>query len=250
MPSNSTPDPVSWLEGFSPFGLHHLTVILACAAFTWAVLAFARRRRGTPTEHRLRAAWGGATLLTAVLVTVYWMQPERYDLGVSWPLHLCDLAAWFAPYALLTRQRWPKTLLYFWGVGLSTQGFVTPTIEDGITSAGYWLFWIQHLGVVGGGVYLAVVNRYRPGPRDLAVAVAATGAIALVMIPLNLSIGANYMYVGDSLPGRPTVIDFLGPWPGRLVWIALLGSLAFTLAWLGSELVHRLAPRHGHAPSH
>lgn len=161
----------------------------------------------------------------------------------SWPLHLCDIASWLTPFFMLSGRRWPKTLLFFWGIGLSSQGFFTPTLEQGVSDPFYWVFWLQHLGVVGGGVYLAVVDGYRPGLRDVVVAFAATVALGGLMVPINLGLDVNYMYVGNEIPERPTVIDHLGPWPLRLVWLGLLVGLAFALTWGGSELVRLISGR-------
>lgn len=236
-----------WLDTFEAFSLHHFAVLLVCAGLCVVVMRFARsepRREG-----RVRAAWAWLTFASAVLVTIYWLDPARYDPGISWPLHLCDLAAWGAPLAMLGRRRWAKTLLFFWGLGLSSQGLLTPTLEQGIASPAYWLFWTQHLGVVGGGLYLAVVNAYRPTPRDLGLALVVTLLVMLAMIPINLALGANYFYVGDTLPDRPTLLDHLGPWPGRIVWIGLLGAVAITLTWLVSEGVWRLAEHRARGPA-
>lgn len=236
----------SGLDAFEAFSLHHLAVLLACAGVCVVVMRLAGsspRREG-----RVRALWAWGTFGSAVLVTIYWFDPARYDPGISWPLHLCDLAAWGAPLAMLGRRRWAKTLLFFWGLGLSSQGLLTPTLEQGLTSPAYWLFWTQHLGVVGGALYLAVVNAYRPTPRDLGFALLVTLLFMLAMIPVNLALGANYFYVGDTLPDRPTLLDHLGPWPGRIVWIALLGSVALSLTWLVSEGVWRLAGKRPRGP--
>jgi len=38
----------------------------------------------------------------------------------------------------------------------------------------------------------------------------------------------------------PTLIDHLGPWPLRVVWIVLLAAAAFILAWLPWWLYERI----------
>lgn len=238
-----TTTPAPWYEGFTPFGWQHLLAVLACAAVGGFIIASARRRRGTPAERAIRRGWAWGTFIIALAVDVYWFMPSRYTIGESLPLHLCDIAAWAAPMLMLSKHRWPKSLMFFWGVGLSTQGFITPTIEQGIGDPFYWLYWLQHLGVVGGGIYLAVAAGYRPRLGDLAFAFLFTLALGIAMMTLDLALGVNYMYVGNQLPERPTILDALGPWPRRLVWLALLVLLAFTLTWAVSEAIHRAARR-------
>lgn len=230
-----------WLWSFSSFSLHHLVLVLVCVGITWVVIRYARTVRGTRREVHVRAAWALMTLGGEIGSTIIWNLPERYDRNDSWPIHLCDYAAWLIAVAMLSPMRWPRTLLFFWGLGLSTQGFLTPTVGTGVLSAEYWVFWIQHLGVVGGAVYLAAVNGYRPSLRDLRFAIAATLVLVFFMIWLNREAGTNYMYLGDSLPEKPTILDALGDYPGRLGWIVLLGALGIVLTYLGSEAVHRVA---------
>ncbi len=229
--------------GFSPFGWQHLILVLACGAAVWWAIAAGRRLRGTPREPVLRRCWAWGTLAVALGVDVYWFMPTRFDIGQSLPLHLCDLAAHAAPLLMLSRHRWPKTLMFFWGIGLSTQGFITPTLEQGPGDVFYWLYWLQHLGVVGGGVYLAAVGGYRPGLRDVALAFAITALLGGVMIGIDLALGVNYMYVGNQLPEHPTILDALGPWPGRLIPLGGLVLAAFLLTWAGSALTHRTTTR-------
>ncbi len=39
------------------------------------------------------------------------------------------------------------------------------------------------------------------------------------------------------------MIDALGPWPGRVGWLCVLGTIAFALVWAGSEAAHAIARR-------
>ena len=39
---------------------------------------------------------------------------------------------------------------------------------------------------------------------------------------INVPFGFNFGFMGDSLPGHPSVLDFLGLWPLRLVWVVLI----------------------------
>lgn len=230
-----TADP-GWLVEFHALSPPHFFAVLVCAVFS--VLVFRAARRSPEAERRVRRAWAWGTFATGVIVTIFWMQPSRYTPSISWPLHLCDLAAWFAPWAMLSAKRWPKTVFFFWGLGLSSQAFFTPTLQEGPADPVFWLFWTQHLGVVGGALYLAVVGGYRPSIRDTTLAFAATLAVAAAVMPLNLAFGLNYMYTGNTLPDRPTVLDLLGPWPLRLVWLGGLVLLAYVLTYFASQLVH------------
>lgn len=254
--TQTQPPPVSgpgWLWEFSAFSTHHLVLVLVCAWVAWIVIRYARSVRhsghGTHRELQVRVAWALMTLGGEIGSTIVWMLPQRYDRNDSWPIHLCDFAAWLIAFAMLSHYRWPRTLLFFWGLGLSTQGFLTPTVSTGVLSAEYWVFWVQHLGVVGGALYLAAVNGYRPTLRDLGLTTSLTLALVAFMVWLNIEASTNYMYLGDTLPEKPTILDALGPYPGRILWICLLGILGFVLTYLGSEGAHRLPWVAPHPPA-
>ena len=62
--------------------------------------------------------------------------------------------------------------------------------------------------------------------------------IALVSM-VNVPFRANFGFMGDSLPGNPSVLDFLGPWPLRLVWVVLIVGSVWALMVLPWRLRSR-----------
>ncbi|MDQ7014014.1 MAG: TIGR02206 family membrane protein [Planctomycetota bacterium] len=167
-------------------------------------------------EWRLRLIWAWTTIAWQTMATVWYLLPRNFDWYESLPLHLCDLAAWVAPFALLTQKRWLRTLLYFWGIGLSTQAFLTPVVEGGHGDFRYWLFFIGHTQIVGSAIYDVVVLGYRPNLRDWGVVTLLSLAWIVPVTAFNLLMDVNYGYTGRMTPGGTTVLDYLGPWPWRL----------------------------------
>jgi uncharacterized membrane protein YwaF len=101
-------------------------------------------------------------------------------------------------------------------------------------------------------VYDVAVRGYRPTWRDYGVAMLALMLYAAVVIPVNLLVGGNYGFIGPDLPGRPTLMDHLGDWPLRLVWLfalAAVGLALLMLPWVIMDVVGRCsgssAPRSG-----
>lgn len=229
-PAATTAGPL-WMSEFTPFGLMHfvvagiLTGLMVGASWLgrrWTILAPAN-------ERRLRVAWAWSIVAVQIFAIVWYAIP--WDRSISIPLQLCDLAVWLAPVALLSKSRLARTLLYFWGIGLSTQAFVTPVLEVGPATVRFWLFWISHTQIVGSAIYVVAVLGYRPALRDLRnVALASLGYLALVFV-LNIAIGTNYGYVGDTRPDRPTLIDRLGEWPLRVVYLTAIAMTVFVIAW-------------------
>lgn len=231
--------------GFSPttfeaFTPAHAAVAGAALTLILGSAVLGRRWRGTPRERVLRGVWAWSTIAWQGIALVWWLLPANFDPGDSLPLHLCDLAAWVAPLALLTGDTRLRALLYFWGVGLSTQAFFTPTLDEGYDTYEFWLFWVGHLQIVGSAVYDAAVLGYRPtfahwwkvGLVNIAVVLGVILANQ-VLIPRAFGcLPTNYWYVGSELPTARTLLNALGPWPWRVVWLGLLAQTAQLLAWV------------------
>ena len=219
---------------FVSFSVVHLLVLGACVALMVGACRLGWLWRAGPREAALRRRWGWAIVVAKVADTTYQMSPGRFTPGSSLPIQLCDLAAVAAAVAMLTQRREWRTLLYFWGIGLSTQALVTPTLEGGPASPSFWLFWTTHLMIVGSAVYDLVVLGYRPHWRDFALAWGVTVLWVLAVMAVNLPTGFNYGFLGREAPGRATLIDRLGPWPQRVFLVSgiVTGWYAvMTAAW-------------------
>jgi hypothetical integral membrane protein (TIGR02206 family) len=218
---------------FRAFSALHWVTLAVCVAMIAGACVLGRRWREESggKERRLRHAWAWLILLMQIPSQYYYMV-AHWDIQRSLPLHVCDLSLFIAAGALLTETRWVRTMLYFWGLGLSTQGFITPVIEEGLSTGTFWYFWINHLQIIGSAVYLVVVMGYRPAARDMGVAVVLSFVYVVAMVALDLALGVNYGYVGNLTPKTPTLIDRLGAWPGRLFILAAIVAVLYTAMWL------------------
>lgn len=239
-PTGHAPD---WWLQFDPFTLQHALAAGVCTALMFIAAFAGRRWRETLKEKRLRHAWGWGIVAFQSFALGYWLLPAHFTLRNSLPLHLCDLAVWAAAIAMLTEQRWARTLLYFWGIGLSTQAFLTPTLNHGIATPEFWLFWIGHTQIVGSAVYDILARGYRPRVRDLLVGTLGTALWAAAAFAVNLALDLNYGYIGNADPSQPTIIDRLGPWPLRILWIALIVQALYIALWAVWPLGERLRAR-------
>lgn len=241
-------------SGMRPFGPEHLGALAwtlpLMVGSSWLGRRWLRRASegsdagGAARERSLCAWWGAGVVAINIASIAYWLMPVRYDIRTSLPLQLCDLACLMTPLVFLTRWRLPRALVYFWGIGLSTQAFVTPTLDEPPPSARYWLFWLVHLAIVGSAVYDLAVRRFRPTWRELLWALGVSITWAALMVWLNEALGSNYGYVGRGDASSPTLVDLLGPWPARVLVMGIIGSGMFVCLWGVWPLWARLRPGH------
>lgn len=225
------PGQPSWLHEFQPFSAHHVVVLCISALIMGTLLGVGRWWRGSPREMVWRRVWGVGIIITQIATITWWVLPGNWKPQASLPLHLCDLTVWVGAVVLLAPSRLAACIMYFWGIGLSTQAFFTPTLQEGAAQMQYWWFWIQHTQIVGVGLYVVVVDGFRPTLRDLGAIVAVSAGYLVAMLAINIPLGLNYGYVGKADPSTATVIQRLGPWPLRLVWIGLIVGGIFTAMW-------------------
>jgi len=225
--------PTDWLERFRPFTTFHFVVVAVCALLIAAACVCGRHYKGTSAETRFRIAWCISIALFQLFAGYWRLGPGTGAPDGDLPLHLCRVAPWVAVAALLTMRRPLRAILYFWGLGLCFQGFVTPLRLNGAGSMDFWLFWIGHLQIVGSAVYDLVVHGFRPAWHDFRTALIASWAYALVVIPINLTIGSDYGYLGRAPAYRTrNIIDRFPPWPWRTLCMILLVQGWLTLFWI------------------
>ncbi|MBB6431302.1 YwaF family protein [Algisphaera agarilytica] len=229
-------------SGFQAFALLHAITVLVCVAGIVGLVRLGQREQRRGRERAF-------TLKVVVVGLVFWTFMQGYyllieqDWADSLPLHVCDLAGLLGPVALLTRQRVLRTTLYFWAMGLTIWGMITPTLTHGPEHIRFWLFWISHAGVIFYAVYDCVVNRYRPFFADWGTVCLVTMGYLAVVLPINLANeGWNYAYIGDVELDAATPLALLPDWPWRILGIQVLGATIFALVWLPWVVLRWIRP--------
>ena len=207
----------------------HVMLVAVFTVVMLAILLWVRGWRDPAKVRRFEIGFGVIGLAISVIVNAWWFVPARFSLEKSLPLQMCDLAALIAPLALLTRVRWLRSLLHFWGFGLCSQWVFTPIASTGMETIEFWMSFMPHASILATAACDVLVGGYRPSWRDWRIGVFGAIAYTLAMVPLDVRLHVNYGFVGNSRPEVATIVDALGPWPLRLVWIVLL---AFTLMLL------------------
>jgi hypothetical integral membrane protein (TIGR02206 family) len=218
----------NWLT-FAPYGWLHL-VTICVASLAVIGLAAAGRTLREGNEQALRRALGMFGIVYWVSYNIWWNR-DGLVLASGLPLHLCDLNGLIAPLALLSLNRWLRATLYFWTFALTIQAFIQPDLVRGPATAVFWFFWVQHTIILAYAVYDLAVLRFRPGWRDLGRAYVVSVIYLAMVLPVNLSLGSNYGFIGDPPPPArlPPFVDALGPWPQRALIIAMLAAVGFAL---------------------
>jgi hypothetical integral membrane protein (TIGR02206 family) len=202
---------------FQPFANQHLGALFI-GGLCVLVLLWAGKRGGD-----------SRTLATALLA---FLNLSAYPLGqAAWlslgrplalenilPLHLCDIAAMTAGFALLTKRPALCALTYFWGLAATIQALITPAIGIGFPTWPFLTFFVQHFAIVGAALYLPVVEGWRPKQplwRSPLEVYGWSVAYLVFALSANRLLDTNFGFASHP-PENPSLIDHLGPWPWYL----------------------------------
>jgi hypothetical integral membrane protein (TIGR02206 family) len=219
-------------------------VVLAIfVAGTVAILVLGPRTRGTPAERTTCLVLAAGNLVFGAVSTARGLVP--FDDQHSLPLMICSIAWLVVGLALLTGRPTLTALTYYWGLTLSVQALLQPTLTQPFPELDFFVFWAKHFCIIWGAVYLTLVLRHGPDWRAYRVAVGWTVVWLVGVMGVNAALGSNYGYLSKK-PAQGTVLNWFGPWPGYVIVeaaVVCLGWALITLPWTG--LPHWMRRRPG-----
>ena len=156
-----------------------------------------------------------------------------YDLPLHahLPLHLCGASTLLGAVMLYLRSYRLYEIVYFWGTGGALAALATPDLAAGFPHPLFLLFFIGHGLSLIAPMFATIVWGFRPKWTSLAVALAATALYALLIYPVNLVLGSNYLFLMRK-PDQPTLLDSFGPWPWYILALGASTVLICVLCYL------------------
>lgn len=217
-------------DGFTSFTLEHFGLLGLLVVGAVVLGRVGRRGRGGLGEERFRRAFAVAIPVFTVPMQVLQLLPDDFTMGTSLPLQLCDLAWMVAVYALWTRDHLAISVLYFWGLTLTIQGAVTPSLGQTFPDPRYFMFWGMHFLTIWAAVYL-VSSTGGPSWRGYRFTLGCTAVWAVLVLGFNAVTDTNYGYLSRK-PESASLLDLLGPWPVYVVAeVAILAAVWALMTW-------------------
>ena len=213
---------------FILFGPAHLTVIALALAVPLLFWFIARTRPALDRPLRLSLA----ALLAGGWIGWYALSFARgwITLQTGLPLNLCDWAAAALIMALIRPNQFAYELGYFWGLGGTLQGLITPEVSYNFPDPQFIFFFINHAGIVAALLYLSFMG-CRPYPASLLRVAGATffyvGAAAI----FDILLGVNYGFLAEK-PKTASIMDMLSPWPWYIPELVLIGILSLLIYYI------------------
>lgn len=218
---------------FVHFGAEHVGAAALAVAGGLALALWARKTGSARLDRAMR--W-------ALAIACMAFEAVGIALTGVLPLHLCDISILVAPVVLLTGNRYAFELLYFWGIGGAPQALAQPPLFSGFPAPICIAFFLGHGLILASAFYATLAMRLRPTPWSIVRVWLATNAYGLLIIPVNLALGTNFLFIMRK-PATPSLLDLMGPYPYYMIVLDALALLVFGLCYLPFWIADRRAAR-------
>jgi hypothetical integral membrane protein (TIGR02206 family) len=215
-------------EPFVLFEPAHLWTLLIVAVI---VIAFPLWMRKRPPVWQQRVAIGMAILL--VTYRMYSPFVYHYYDGVrlidGLPFQICGMLALVNAYMLWRRSYRVYEVAYFMSLSAALQPLLTPDVLYGFPHITFLLSTVSHGVLVMSATYATFVFGFRPTWSSVVITFVASNIYMLLLFPVNMLLGTNYMYVMHK-PPTASLLDAMGPWP-VYIFVGELVGLVFFVFW-------------------
>jgi hypothetical integral membrane protein (TIGR02206 family) len=216
---------------FQLFGPGHL-LVLAIAATLGTLLIRAGLRADADGRRNLRRLLASLLLINEIGRHAWALLQGVWKIQTDLPFQLCAAMVWITAFALFFNARRLFPMLYFFGIAGALQGVLTP--DAGAYGLPHYFgleVLFSHSSIVIGGIWVAVVESYRPQFRHFWAIFGGLNVAALIMYFVNSAIGSNYLFV-NSKPATASIIDLLPAWPWYILYLEVIAFVLFFSLYL------------------
>lgn len=230
------------MNQFVLFGKEHLLTLGLIVVITAIVPLLVRCYFNDKSEYYFRILlmvliWG-----QEIVLNIWRIQHNSWDVKESLTLHLCGLAVLVLPIMLVTKSYLLYELTYFWGIGGATQALLTPNIVEAFPDFRFIQFFVSHGLIVFAVIYATVIFNYHPSFRSVGKAFLTTVILLFPISLVNYLLDSNYFFIAHK-PDTPSLLDIMGPWPWYILPLIGVGAVIFILVYLPFPLIRFFSGR-------
>lgn len=228
-------------SAFVTMSLPHLAALAALVLLNIGLSRFSRS--DATTKHRIGVGLVVVLWANEVVWHVWLMRSGTWDLVHALPLELCAIFVWVGGVMVLTQSQFLYDIAYFLGAAGALQALATPNIGlYGFPHYRYWAFFVSHGLIVTTVAWMTYGQGFRPTRRSLVRALGVGAGLMVVVLAIDLAIGANYMYLAHK-PETVSLLDALPAWPYYLPWLLVVAVVMFSVMYAPWEIADRLRAR-------
>lgn len=222
---------------FVLFGRSHLIASLLSVITPLVLAAVTRAHRDFDKPIR----WILASVLIGVWIAWYAFAWRRgwLTIGDALPMNLCDWATIATAVTLLAPNQSSYELAYFWALGGTVQGMITPDTPYDFPEVRFIIFFVYHGGIITAVLYLTFGSRMRPWLHSLPRVIAWSFAYLLAAAGIDLALGTDYGFL-RAPAAQQSLFNFLSPWPYYIPELIALGFVSAAVYYAPWFIADRL----------
>lgn len=193
------------LPNYNPWHISQLIIMAAGIAF---FLLFGRKVRDWKSKDVLRIILACLLLTEDLTRNIFNLFQPTY-VQVYLPLYICHCTSLATLLALFTRNRTVFTFGCIYGLFGGVVAMLTPDYALYLPPHLYYeSFFVHHVAMVWGLIYLMMVEGMRPSRKGYFVAQGLFLVMAALSLYVNAKTGSNYNFL-TKLPVRGSLFDWI-----------------------------------------
>lgn len=212
--------------GFTNYGIEHAICFSGCIVLIIYVLYKAKNYWNMSQQQFYIALICTAGASTQIFKVIYRYYAGVFDHTADIPLHLCNIMTLVMPFIMWFKWRKLWGITFFLIIAGCAQSIFTPTLTESMPHYEAIRYWLVHAVIILGALYGWYVYGYIPTVNDAIRSAVGINLLAALLYPINVMLGANYMYLNAKPPGA-TFYDLLGPWPEYILMLEFILILFF-----------------------
>ena len=233
---------------FEFYSFWHFLPLCVIALCITAIILYRDRLRVWRGDRRFRFIF--AFIMLMVEMSFFWRllyvgnEYGAHSLMTLLPFQVCQWGLYCAAFALMSENETLLGINFFVTLGLTGAALFIPSVivRTGPTYYRYYQFWIEHGSPVIAVIYMMAVHGKRPKYRHLWLSVGLLMLLSIPSVIANHRIpNANYMYLGNFVPGSEYTVDPLSfmpkaQLPRYILTMALVVALFHGLYFLWKQI--------------
>jgi hypothetical integral membrane protein (TIGR02206 family) len=213
---------------FKNFGWEHGLAFTGCIIFIIFILRTAKTSWNGEQQRLYITIICGFGAFMQLFKLFYRYSEGIMNPATDLPLHLCNLMTLLIPIVMWYKWRTMWAITFFWIMAGCAQSIFTPTLTESLPHYEAIRYWAVHAVIILGALYGTYVFGWTLTWQDAVRSAIGINVLAMILYPINLALGANYMYLNAKPPGK-TFYDLLGPWPDYIFMLEFVVAFAFAL---------------------
>lgn len=234
---------------FERFSHLHFVILGITAAVTTILIYKARRSGADGFARRTAVVMAWVQIVNTLAYILYRIHSGDWDARYDLPMEFCNWSLFAALYALLAQHRFMAEVAYYWVMAGSLQGLLTPDLNVSFPHIYFFVFFINHAGLVIAAMFLVFGMRLHPRPGSVLHTFLFLQVYVICGLVLDFLIGANYGYL-RAKPRAGSLMDLLPGWPYYLFGLEAAALILFGILYLPFYAMNRESTKHNVANEH